>query len=163
MNKIPQETNGQFAEKNPTPHCSSLVLSQHSSLLVYSEAISVPTPTRTHSHTRSCKIASSPLAYDLSSPAMKDIKEGTKLSFSGFFSAAELLYGTSFMVLCHVFFIPGEPHESWTQRRCRILRNSEMLELKVIFIRDPMLSSKTFSQWPAGMTGADHCPTYSHT
>lgn len=163
MNKIPQEANGQFAEKNPTPHCSSLVLFQHSSLLAYSEAISVPTPTRTHSHTRSCKIASSPSAYDLSSPVMKDTKEGTRLSFPGFFSAAELLYGTSFMVLSHVFFIPGEPHESWTQRHCRILRNSEMLELKVIFIRDPMLSSKTFSQWPAGMTGADHCPIYSHT
>lgn len=165
MNKIPQETNGQFAEKNPAPHCSSLVLSQHSSLLVYSDAIHVSTLTHTHSHTPGAvkEHPSSPLAYDLSSTAKKDIKEGTKLSFSGFFFGAELLYGTSFMVLCHVFFIPGEPCERCTQKCCRILRNSKILELKVISRRDLKLSSKTFSQGPTGMTGANQCPPYSHT
>lgn len=159
MNKVPQETNGQFAEQNLTPHGSSLVLSQHSSLLVYSEAM-CPHP---FPHTRSCKRASSLLAYDSSSTAKKHIKEGTEPSFSRFFFAAELLYGTSFMVLCHVFIIPGEPCEHCTQKCCRILRDSKMLELKVISSRDLKLSSKTFSQRPSGMTGAHQCPTYFHS
>lgn len=163
MNKIPQETNGQFAEQNPTQRGSSPVLSQPSSLLVYSEAIHVPTPTHTHSHTGSCKTASSPLVYDLSSTAKKDRKEGIKLSFSEFFSVTELLYSTSFMVLCHVFFIPGEPCERSTPKRCRVLRDSQMLKLKVTSGRDCKLSSKTFSQGPTGMAGADHCPIYSHS
>lgn len=104
MNKIPQETNGRFAEQNLTSHCSSLVLSQHSSLLVYSKQCAHTHP-HPFPHTRSCKRVSSPLAYDLSSTAKKDINEGTKLSFSGFFFAAELLYGTSFMVPPLWFFI----------------------------------------------------------
>lgn len=76
--------------------------------------------------------------------AKKDINEGTKLSFSEFFSAAELLYGTFFMVLCHVFFIPGEPHESCTQKHCKILRDSKMLKLKVIFQQRPQVKWQKF-------------------
>lgn len=112
----------------------------------------------THSRTRNFQLLGLWFIFNC-----KDTKHNTTLSFSGLSFAAELLYGISFMVLCHVFFTPEEPCEHCTQKHCRFLRDSKMLELKVISSRELKWSSKTFSQGPTGMTGADQCPIYSHT